>query len=645
MLRLVLFLLAVAALAFGMSWLADRPGTMLISWQGYEIETSVFRATIMLAGVIGLSVIGWSALRLIWQSPAAVGAYLNRRRQKRGLEALSSGLIAIGAGDRGLAMRYAVQARKSLPNEPLTHVLRAQAAQLSGDRPTARRIFEAMLGTPDTEQLGLRGLFLEAEREGAREAARQFAERAMNLNPKLGWPVQALFDIQCKNGDWAGALETLGVAKRHNHIDRTRAERRRAVLLTAQAQAAEDTDPERALKLAVEAHASAPDLVPAAAIAGRLLAAQGKTSRAAKILQRTWKRSPHPDLAAAYAYARPGDSPRDRLARVKRLASMNPHSIEGPIAVATAAIEARDWETARRALQPLLDGRLTQRVCTLMARIEGEQHADKGRVREWLARAVNAPRDPAWTADGVVSDHWAPVSPVTGALDAFQWRVPVEALEKPDAQLVTQKLEELVPLGARPGTAIEASGQAHPAAAAVVEAPGHPAPPAAADIVDAAPKKPAAPRETAPSAPEPQLAAASPPVSATPFQTAVVEVGPMTLPANGLASVAAVPAPPDMPAGDAADSAAAPIASGKPANAQPPSPGTARVVAVTKDSQRKPAVRVSEVLSRSAAPGILLAPHSPDNPGPKKNGDEEADPVEQINTPVVSYPASRKGQA
>ena len=61
-----------------------------------------------------------------------------------------------------------------------------------------------------------------------------------------------------------------------------------------------------------------------------------------------------------------------------------------------------------------------------MARIEGEQHGHTGRVREWLARAVNAPRDPAWTADGVVSDRWAPVSPVTGALDAFRWRVPVE---------------------------------------------------------------------------------------------------------------------------------------------------------------------------------------------------------------------------
>ena len=166
--------------------------------------------------------------------------------------------------------------------------------------------------------------------------------------------------------------------------------------------------------------------MPAAAIAGRILASRGNTPRAARVLLRTWRLAPHPDLAAAYAYARPGDSPRDRLNRVRHLARLTPHDAEGPIAVAITAIEAREWDEARKALEPLLEGRLTQRVATLMARIEGEQHGHAGRVREWLARAVNAPRDPAWTADGVVSDRWAPVSPVTGALDAFRWRVPVE---------------------------------------------------------------------------------------------------------------------------------------------------------------------------------------------------------------------------
>jgi HemY protein len=449
MVHLVLFLLGVAALAAGLHWLADRPGSLVIDWQDYVIETSVFRAIVMLALLVGAAIFIWSALRQIWRSPAVVGTILTQRREKRGLEALSSGIIAIGAGDRQQATRYAIQAKKALPNEPLTHLLRAQAAQLTGDRATARRVFEAMLGSPDTEQLGLRGLFLEAEREGEPDAARQFAERALALNPKLGWSVDALFDLQCKAQDWYGALDTLAVARRNGQIDKRVADRRRAVLLTAQAQGAEDTNPEQALKLALEAHALASDLVPAAAIAGRMLAARGNTPKAARILQRTWKQAPHPELATAYAHARPGDSPRDRLERMRQLVRMTPHSSEGYIALAATAIEAHDWPEARKALEPLIENRLTQRVCTQMARIEGGEHGNTGKVREWLARAINAPRDPAWTADGVVVDHWAPISPVTGALDAFQWKIPVEAIDTPQGTVLTDKVEELIGLGAR----------------------------------------------------------------------------------------------------------------------------------------------------------------------------------------------------
>lgn len=497
MTRLVLFLLGVIALASGLAWLADRPGSLLITWQGYEVETSVFRAVVIFAALIGLALLVWTVLRQVWSSPAAVAHFLTRRRQRRGLDALSSGMIAIGAGDRSMATRYALQARKSLPNEPLTHLLRAQAAQLSGDKATARRIFEAMLGSPDTEQLGLRGLFLEAGREGETEAQRQFAERALKLNPKLAWPVEALFDLQCKAGDWAGALQTLALAKRHGHVERPVADRRRAVLLAAQAQALEDEEPDRALTLALEAHGLAPSLIPAAAIAGRLLAARGNTPRAAKIIQRTWTKAPHPELATAYAYARIGDSPRDRLDRVKQLFALNPHSIESSIAVALAAIEAHDYAEARRILQPFTETGLTRRVAALLARIEAEESGDKGRAREWLARAVTAPRDATWIADGVTSDRWAPVSPVTGALDAFEWRVPAGEMEGGEERILGADLTEFIASGEPETVIVKAEAVATaPAAAPAAEAAAAPSSePKAVAVAKPAEAPPAAPRK------------------------------------------------------------------------------------------------------------------------------------------------------
>ncbi|MEI9902396.1 MAG: heme biosynthesis HemY N-terminal domain-containing protein [Hyphomicrobium sp.] len=120
MLRLIAFLIAIALLAAGLAWLADRPGELVMEWQGYHVETSVFRAIVLLVALVALALTCWSILRNAWYSPAAVGTVLTKRRQKLGLDALSSGMIALGAGDKAAAMRSAIQARKSLPNEPLT---------------------------------------------------------------------------------------------------------------------------------------------------------------------------------------------------------------------------------------------------------------------------------------------------------------------------------------------------------------------------------------------------------------------------------------------------------------------------------------------------------------------------------------------
>ena len=440
MFRLFAYFGGIVLLTVALSWLADRPGTLVLEWQNIEIRTSVFRAVVMVAIAGALLIMLWSLLKQILTSPQTAAHFVRRRRQKRGIEALTGGMIAVGSGDRALAARYTQLARKSLPNEPLTLLLRAQTAELMGDRATARRIYEAMRNTPDTELLGLRGLFLEAKREGEAEAARQYAERALAINPRLGWSAQSLFELQCREQNWEGALETLGVMRRNSLIEKGLADRRRAVLLTAQAVELEEGDSARALALALEAHGLAPDLVPAAAIAGRLLASQGATGKAAKILQKTWKKSPHPDLATAYSFARIGDSPRDRLQRVRELARITPNSSEGPIAIASQAIDAQEWDLARRVLDHLVGERPTQRVCTLMARIEGGQNGDTGRVREWLARAVHAPRDPAWVADGHIAQKWAPISPVSGELDAFEWRVPEERLELQDGAMLVEEL-------------------------------------------------------------------------------------------------------------------------------------------------------------------------------------------------------------
>jgi len=138
-------------------------------------------------------------------------------------------------------------------------------------------------------------------------------------------------------------------------------------------------------------------------------------------------RGSHPDIADAYADLVPGASARERLARIRALARLAEGHLESWLAVARAALDAREFAEARASLKPLVAAP-TRRVATLMAQLEEADTGDIGRAREWMARAVHAALDPVWTADGLIAENWMPVSPATGRLDAFQWRVPVADL-------------------------------------------------------------------------------------------------------------------------------------------------------------------------------------------------------------------------
>jgi HemY protein len=422
MIRVALYLIFVGAIAYGVALLADRLGDVVVIWQGLQIETPlwVLGAAIFVAAIVLSFVLGF--IRWIVRSPIALSRLLRNRRGVRAYEAISRGLIAVGAGDIAAAQRFTAEVQRLAPGEPLALLLSAQAAQLAGDRNAAERAFRTMAVRPDTKALGLHGLFIEAQRRNDAGGARAYAEEAARIAPSLGWAGTAVLEARCRDGDWAGALNLLEQQRRM--LDKATYRRQRAVLLTAQALAVEDSDRDAAKEFALEANKLAPDLVPAAALAGRLLAEGGHLRKANRIIDSAWRANPHPELAQAYAELRSGESARDKLKRIEAGARRVPGHIEGALAVARAALDAQEFAKARSELSPYLD-RPTRRVCVLMAKLERSERNDEGRAREWMARALNAPPDPQWTADGCVSDRWLPVSPVSGRIDAFVWRVPL----------------------------------------------------------------------------------------------------------------------------------------------------------------------------------------------------------------------------
>ncbi len=496
MIRVMLFLALVALIAFGVVWVADRPGDVAITWQGYRIETSVMVLLVAVALVVAVALLLWSLIRTVLRSPDLIAMFLGHRRGVRGYLAISRGLIAIGAGDAKAARKFAGEAEKIAPGEPLALLLHAQVAQLAGDRTEAEFAFRAMTERNDTKLLGLRGLYVEAQRRADGEAARGYAEQAAKAAPSLAWAGQAVLEYRCSTGDWTGALAALDRNSRYGLIDKMGYRRQRAVLLTARALAIEETEPDRSRSLALEAAKLAPDLVPAVDLAARLLIERGDLKKASRAIEAAWAASPHPDLADTYAHLRSGEAARERLARVQGLAQKAPGHVESAIAVARAALDAQEFAVAREALRPFLR-EPTQRIAALMAEIEQRDSGDEGRAREWMARALNALKDPAWTADGFVSDRWMPLSPVSGRLDAFQWKVPLAELGEHRATI--DAVEPIQPASPPPSP---------PPAQPIVEVEAPPEPPVRA------PEPRAARRSTALPRPAPRVEAVIPLVHA-----------------------------------------------------------------------------------------------------------------------------------
>jgi HemY protein len=528
MIRIILFLLLIALGAAGAAWIAEQPGDVMLSWGSVKLTTKLPVFVLGLGIVVVAAMMLWAILRGLWRTPERMRKSRRERRQARGRHAITQGLLAIGHGDSSAARMHAEAARKHAAHDPLALLLHAQSAQLDGDREGAQRAFRAMAEREDTRLLGLRGLFIEAQRADDPVAAVMVAEEALKLSPSSSWASHAVLGFCCAKGDWAGALKILDNNQSAGLIDKATYRRQRGVLLTARALELEKVDRDLSRESVMEAVKLAPTLVPAAVLASKFESEAHQVRRSMRLVETAWLAQPHPDLADAYAHVKLGDSARQRLVRVETLAAKMPGHIEGALAIARAAIDASEFTKAREALAPFI-AQPTQRVALLMAELERTEHGDSGRARAWTLRAVRALHDPAWTADGYVSDRWRPVSPVTGRLDAFQWQTPVAALPSDKGSAIES-------------SPFEEAMLATPRRAVVLEPPKDVTESAAEPVVPVAPVPPA----EQDNAPPPSAATEAPPAEAA-------RPDPVT------AEPAVAPAPPPPKPAESAPSQPAPL--------------------------------------------------------------------------------------
>lgn len=435
--KVVLFVVVVAALTFGAGLLLDTGSGIRLAVGNTELTLGPLQTVIL--GLL-LLVLVWlvirtvallvAVLRFLNGDETAISRYFDRNRERKGYQALSEGILALASGESRTAMSRAARAEKYLARPDLTTLLTAQAAEATGDTKRATSAYKALLGDNRTRFVGIRGLMKQKLTEGDTATALKLAEKAFAMKPRHPETQDILLRLQSEQADWKGARATLGAQQKAGTLPRDVYRRRDAVLALQEASGVMDESASiEAREAAIAANRLSPDLIPAAAMAARSHILKDEKKLATRVLKKAWETRPHPDLAAAFAEIEPEESPAARIKRFRTLTAINPTDDETRILLAELNIAAEDFPAARRALGDVPTRHPTGRSLAIMAAIERGEGADDAVVRGWMARALTAPRGPQWCCDKCQAIHaqWHPICDNCHGFDTLSWREPPES--------------------------------------------------------------------------------------------------------------------------------------------------------------------------------------------------------------------------
>lgn len=410
LLRILIFLLSLVLAASAITYFASLDGVIEAEAFGQKFYGPSGLIAGAFAALIALVVLITSFAKDIMRIPSVLRQRDKETKRTRGVAALARGLEAVAVGDAADAAHHAKIARRHLEDQSLTRLLTAQAAHLSGDEVVARENYAAMLEAPETEFLGLRGLYLHAMARDDQDTARQYAERAFALRSNARWAFDSVFDLCLERGAWGDARAALEKARKNKLRDNVQIDRAVAALLTADADAANSAgDAKTALQESDAALKLAPGFAPAAVLAARLHNGEGRRGKAMRILETAFAAAPHPALSRTYLSLLADDASEKRASALQALAGKAPDSSEAKLLLARSALLKEEWAEAIAIVEPLLADTQTTEELTVMAEaMTGEFGEASG--RGWLELAAAAPRDPRPGVDGefhFTKEGWA----------------------------------------------------------------------------------------------------------------------------------------------------------------------------------------------------------------------------------------------
>lgn len=419
------YLLKLGLLIGLVVWLAGQSGETRLSIFGYIIEmpSGLLMALIIL--VIALAIAANQLMGRLWQWPERWQRNRERKRWLRGKDAILGGLIALNMGDRKAAKKYLSRIERTLTDDPLLHLLKAQAAWRSGEWIEAKKSLQILEKHQSTAALGKVGLFHLHVEKGEKEQAWQIGQSLLNETAIPADALNALHRLAMERQDWNLARHTLEAMG----LDKKTLQDKMALLFAEKARCALiKSDFQEALDNANEALKNQNEFLAARLIKLRALLALGKEKRAQKALREFWRDHPHDALIPFYCLAHGNNDPITCAQEIPDFIKDHPGNPSSQRLAAEIYKSAALWGEANRYLGLLAANEeernsLSHSTCLLGAEIE-EAMGNGEEVSKWLKKMEYAHPEKRWTCH-ICTHHpedWVYFCPTCHTAESIQWR-------------------------------------------------------------------------------------------------------------------------------------------------------------------------------------------------------------------------------
>lgn len=431
MLRALWFFVQLVAIVIAAVWILEQPGSFSVQFQDYTITATFGVGLLLFAALIVLALLAFRIVNGIVSIPSFIAQKQREKHRQKGYRAMTRGFSAVAAGNAKEATSFAKQVRRYLPREGgLALLLEAQAARLRGEEAEARRIFRELLKDKDAAFFGIRGLLKSAMDDGDTARALMYAEQAMQVHPKQPWILKTVYQLNLQNRKWDDALAIAGKAVKYDAISKDKARSDHIAILLHQAR--EDELHGLALEAAKKVRAAYKKdkcFIPSVLAVLKIYQSQDSKRKMKSVLTQAWKEQPHPDLLPYWEALAPENTPRKPMRKLRyyeKILALKPDSVQGQMAAARAATDAKLWGEAKAYLTAAERIEPQAEIYRLRAEIEQLTTNNEEVVRSLLLKASEAPAGKVWycTLTGHIYERWSAIAEPHGAFNTIQWGYP-----------------------------------------------------------------------------------------------------------------------------------------------------------------------------------------------------------------------------